>query len=529
MLELPNGLTRKPTNQNLKLYNGQDLKSINKANLLRNPRHFPQNKEPLLDNFLENLIQKNIISKNNHSLDMTDHYAIRGQMIASEVRALINSLSEAHKTKLTEVIKALEPDKEMLKGAIFSGGEIRVISEGGTAIVINAIAELLGIVFSKENQKPTFNSFSGSSAGSFPAVGMAFRSLNSSILKTCSDTDFTSFFNAPDALKTWVEKFMKRGYYLATGKRADNITGKHLKEVGADLQVLVGEFERRLVLYPKMYLLPKELESRFGKDPDDFKIKDLIQASANLPILFYPLMDLFKTCGDCYIQDEKGKKHYLFDPGVIAKYLTPINLQLDEIKNYKDGKIDKPGLYFIVTNKKCKETGTPATMFGKPTNKLFYWIYSKTLAACDLLDKYILGDSPQMLKALGTQRALLTAYCEATDPFTGKLVRLGLGAFNVSTEERETLICANIPTSDFKDLPYEGVLDQLHRQLVDPLFIQSEGKQGKSAYQLFKDDIDKAIGKAPSKPELPPQIYSQNTFFIKRLANKILRSAAIFG
>ncbi len=525
MIEPLSSSTGKNVGQNGKLRppSGHSLPDFDKSIILRNPRQFAQNKEPLKDSFFENLIQENIINKNSNSGKRRDHFAVRAGLIASEVRALINTLSDAHKIKLKEIVKALEPDKEMLRGAVFSGGEIRVVAECGAVIVINTLAELLGIVYSKENPKPTFSHFSGGSAGSFPAAGMAFRSLNSSIFKTSADTDFRKFFNAPDALKKWVEVFMKRGYNIATGKHTHEITGEHLDELGSDLQVLVAGFRRRILIYPQVYLLPRELESKFGIDSKKFKIKDLIRATANLPLLFYPLTDLFKTCGNCFLEDNKGTKYHLFDPGIVQKYLTPLNLQLEEIEQYMEGKIDKPGFYFIVGNKPCKEDGVPEKMFGQPTNKAFYWIYAKALTMSNIIDKYILGESSQVLKKVGAQRAYVTSFAEATNPITKKVAKLQLGGFDISSEDRGTLICANIPTSDYKDLPFDGAIDQLHKQLVDPLFIQSEGKQGKSAYQLFKDDIDKAIGKENKNEPAHPGF--STLYAIKRLAGHIRRIA----
>lgn len=446
-----------------------------KVQILRNPRNFLLNSQELGDSYLESLIKKNIIDKN--------HGSHRSRFIANEIRALVNSLSEDHRKKFREIVQAFEPEKEMIKGAIFSGGEIRVTAEAGSAIVINSIAELLGITYSNQNQSPTFSNFSGTSAGAFVASGFAFRSLNSSIFRTTADTDFTSFHYSPETLESWANKFLRKGFHLSTGKYVDVVRVEHLDELGSNLQVLVGEWRLKIPPLMRTLLLPEDYEKTFGINPSSIEIRKLIRATANLPLLFYSLFDLFKTCGDCCFEDKNGNKHYFFDPGIHEKNLLPLELQKQEIKKYKESKIEKPGFYFIVSNKKAEVNEVPDMLFGKPTPKLLYWLYEHGVYLSDFIDKYIVGFAIDELKKIGADRGFIEARCEATDPFTGKVARLGLGNFEVPSNERETLICANIPTSDFKDLDFESTIDQLHRKFVDPVF---------SAYQLFLEDVNKA-------------------------------------
>ncbi len=459
-----------------------------KALVLRSPKLFPENDQPLADSYLEHLIQRNIIDKN--------HGSLRGQVIARETRALINSISETERRKFSEVVRAFEPEKEMLKGMIVSGGEIRVVTECGTAMVINTIAELLGITYSKDNQTPAFSNFSGASAGSFIAAGMAFRSPNASVFRSSSDTNFISFHYSPETIQRWANKFIRKGLHLANGNLVDSVRVEHLAELGSNLQVLIGEWKRKLPPVMRTHLLPRDFEQNFGINPQNIEVKKLIWATANLPFLFYSLGDLFGTCGDCFFEDSKGKKRYIFDPGFLEMNMMPLHLLREEVQRYKEGKIEKPGLYFILANKKVDESEMPSTLFGKPTSKLSYWVYSKTVEMLDLADKYITGLTIDELKEAGADRGYLLAHCQTTDPHTGAEAKLGLGAFDSTGYTRETLICANIPTGDFKDLEFEPTIDQLHRKFVDPQFISSGGKVGKNAYRLYLDDINRASGKS---------------------------------
>jgi hypothetical protein len=457
-----------------------------KAVVLRSPRYFPENDQPLPNSYLENLIQRNIIDKN--------HNDARGHIIAREIRALYNSLSETHQREFAEIVRAFEPEKEMLKGAIVSAGEIRVITETGSAMVINAMAELLGITYSKDNQNPTFSNFSGTSAGSFIAAGMAFRSPNTSFFRNSSDTKFSDFHYSPETIENWANKFLRKGLHLANGHFVHNVRVEHLAELGSNLQVLTGEWRRKIPPVMRTHLLPRDFEEHLGVNPGNIEIKKLIRATANLPFLFYSLGDLFGTCGDCFFEDKNGRKRYMFDPGFLEINMLPFHAMREDIQRYKEGKTDKPGLYFILANKKVGESDIPPTLFGKPTPKLFYWIYSRGVYIADLVDKYITGLAIDELRETGTDRGYLLAHCETTDPQTGKETKIGLGAFDMSPYDRETLICANIPTGDFKELKFESTIDQLHRKFVDPKFISSGGKAGKSAYRLYLDDVNKANG-----------------------------------
>lgn len=498
---------------------------LDKAVILRYPKKFIENKEPLdktgrikylsyLDKLIENNILRNDSVKSRHDVV---HYNCR----AAEVRALVNSLSDEHKKKFAEIVMALEPNKEMIKGVIFSGGEIRVIAESGPAMIINAIVDLLGIGYSTHNPNPTFKDFSGTSAGSFPAASMAFRALNSSIFKSTADTDFTSFHYSPETLEDWINGFMKRGYHISTGKRTDIILGKHLKEVGANLQVLVGEAK----IPPKTYLFPRELK-KFGVNEDDYPCKSFVRATANLPFLFYPLSDLFDTCGNCFVEDNKGKKHYLYDPGIFHKYLLPLNLLNEDIEKYKTNKIDKPGFYFVVSNVKVRNNDENGLEEDKLFTKFERWLYSYAIYLSDQIDEYLLGTPNTALNKVGAQRSHIKAFCEAKDPVTNKTAKIITGNLNVSRSDKTTILCANIPTSDFKELNFKPAIDQMHTNLVDPLFASSYGTAGKSAYKMYLNDVNKALGKATNNSDL--SAYSKTKLLINRFANEAKRVAAFY-
>jgi len=132
-------------------------------------------------------------------------------------------------------------------------------------------------------------------------------------------------------------------------------------------------------------------------------------------------------------------------------------------------------------------------MFGKPTKKLEFWLYSKFVNFSDWLDLHFLGLPKDKLKKVGGNRTYLEANCKVTNPYTGKTVILSTGAFDIPEKDRETLMLANIPTSDFKDLTFKSTIDQLYENLVDPNYINSEGKAGLSPYNLFLSDINRAL------------------------------------
>lgn len=479
-----------------------------KASLLRSPRKYAESFKPLDDIYLEGLIQKNIIGN--------DPNGVGASLIAPEIRALYYSLDDEHKRKFSEVVKALEVDKEMIRGAIFSGGEIRVIGECGPALVINAVSELLGITYSNQNQKPTFNTFSGSSAGSYPASGLAVRALNSMVFKVAADTDFISFYRSPETLEKWANEFLSKGYYLATGKHVDELKLKHLKELGSNLQVLVGE-RRGFLSIPRILLMPEEIKKQFGVDPDELPLKTVVRATSNLPFLFWDLWD--KTCGNTFVLDSRGRKRYLFDAGVFQKNLLPLHILINEIEKYKYEKIQKPSFYFIVGHKEVETKEIPDKMFGKPTPKLIYWFYSTGSRIVNFIDKYILFESSEKIKELGARRAFIEASCEATCPKTGKVAKLSSGRFEIPTYEKELLITSNIPTSDFKGKKVNGAIDQMHQKLVDPLFITSNGKLGKSAYELYLGDINKALGKKTNTNNIIKLDQARSRFEARRKLN----------
>lgn len=443
----------------------------NNAKLFRKPIMYQAGIEPLDNDYLEDLIQKNIVVHKG-----SEHDTLTSQYHAADVRALYNSLSDDCKTRFTELVKAFELDKEnldMLKGMIVAGGEIRVVASTADVMVIRALTALLGVKLKE---------FYGTSAGSFQAAGQAVRAPSSSVFTNTVDTNFASFIRQREKLKDWINKFIKEGYQFNTGKEIDIVRGKHIEELGSNLQVLVSENPNWLNLpLPtiRTYFLPNDLEARFGLDYKDFELATAVAASANLIGLFYSPTDL--TFGNCFIEDIMGKKHYLFDPGLQRKYQIPMQAAEKGVEQYLSGEINKPPFYFILGNRRV-DTSTLEKEILYSLNKdlmLIEKIYSYLSELIDRMSK----EPVDKIKEIGIQRAYTEASCMASDPFRpGEVAILNSGNLKVPTHKREVLICANIPRA----------IDDLHNNLVDKEYINSNGKVGKSPMQLYTNEIDKA-------------------------------------
>ncbi|MBI2996322.1 MAG: hypothetical protein HYY52_06400 [Candidatus Melainabacteria bacterium] len=461
--------------------------STNQINPLRQPTLYQLNFHELDDSYLEKLIQTNIYPGQNELPQ--DH--IR----AIEARALINSLSEEQKTKFIKVVKAFDLDKENLdkiKGMIIAGGEIRVIASSGIIMVINVLTQLLGIKLKQ---------FHGTSAGSIHAASQAVHSLNSCTFKNSADTNFIDY--VPDRKKLereWILPFLIEGYQLHTGKKTSEITREHLDELGTEVHLYVAELPRRIFpfnyLNPDVYPLPNDIKS--------MPIAYAASASSNMPGLFFNPLD--KTFGNCSHIDNDGKKHYVFDPGLHPNHSLPVEFSLaHDIQRFKKGLTNAIPFYFIVGNKRVKDSKIP-----EKEKREFYKNTTLTERAIINLSKFIdkfCGDPRQKVEEIGAQRAYVEATCITKDPSTGEIAMLNTGNLNISKAKREVLICANIPTKDFKDLEFQSTIDQLYENLVDEEYIRSNGKKGLSPYQKYFNDIvcanDIKMGRLETYPSYP--------------------------
>ncbi|GEM_PF-2822005 len=470
------------------------------------PKQYKENWQPVSDKFLEELIQSNIIQTNSYP---------RGDMFAVQARAFYNCLPDKHKQLFSEIVQAFNKDREnlpLIKGAIFSGGEMRVIAECGTALVINTLAEMLGIVYSEKNKNPTFNTFSGTSAGAYPAIAFAARVRNSDIFRMCAYYDFTKFYRSPETIEQKFDGCAKKGLYLATGKKVPNPTVGDINNLGSDLEVLLAEkrslLRKVMSSMPRVFLAPRDVEKRYGKDPKTIGVGELARKTSNLVFLLWDIGD--KTCGDCYFEDSNGKKHYIYDPGAPAKHAIPLVIQEEEILRYKNSEIKKPAFFFSVGNKKAENSEMPEMLFGKPTPKGTYWIYCKAVDLIDLWDKYVRGDTAYHVNKHGGNNSYVEANCEVKDSKTQEVVKMGIGEFNLSPQKREILIYENILLA----------IEQMHKQLVDINYIQNNG--GKSPYEIYLEGINKALGKnSDNKPD-----QSQAVFSVRNLVKEATSTAA---
>ena len=476
--------------------------------VLTYPKQYRENWQPLSDPFLEDLIQKNVIESNSYP---------RGEVFAFQARAFFNVLPEKHKKLFSEIVQAFNKDQEnlpLIKGAIFSGGEMRVIAEAGAALVINTLAEMLGIVYSEKNNHPTFNTFAGTSAGAFPAIAFASRVRNSDLFKMSAYYDFTQFYRSPETVERKFNGCARKGVFLATGKKLNDLKVKDINNLGSDLQVLLAEkkgwIRNFMSKTPRVFLAPKEIQERYGIDPKNIRVGELALKTSNLVFLQWNLGD--KTCGNCYFEDNDGKKHYIYDPGAPAKYGMPLVIQENEIKKYKNSEAEKPAFYFLVGNKRAETSEMPEMLFGKPTPKGTYWIYCKAVEILDWYDKYVRGDTAYHVGKNGGDKSYIEASCEVKDSKTNEVAKLGVGEFSLSPRKREILIYENILLA----------IEQIHKQLIDINYVQDKG--GKSPYKIYLEGINKTIGKTSQDISKPDQ--SKVVFLVKNLIEETKSTAA---
>lgn len=465
------------------------------AEILRNPRLPGKHKHSLTESYLDKLIERNVLNR---------YPPLLGHLLTLEVRAFINSLSKENRRKFEKVVKAFELDKENLKyfiGEIWSGGGVRVVAGTGAGMILTCITLLSGM---------KFHSYLGSSSGALQAVGRLLGATNSRLLEATIGCPFSSFYMDRARFEAWANELMRNAYLFYQDKEPsdDNqtIKGKHISETGARFDVMVGEPSKRgfpnNYLYPDKYYLLKELEERFGLNPDEFPIASALGATANLPGLFWYPFD--PTFGNCSITSSNGKIHHLFDAGLDSKCRTPMDPSTEQVEKYKRTG-EKPEIHLAidyepVTNAQIQKLIKQGGKYKK--NKRTELAVKYFLKAIDIIDRSINDPPQERLQELGLQRTYINAPCAAINPFTKQIEVLETSSLSAPEETKQTVIFASIPTADFKDVD-DSLIDQFYRKFVDEDFVNSEelvspdGKvhrAGKSAYELILSDINYANG-----------------------------------
>lgn len=486
----------------------------NKVILLRRPELYGAFNQPLDNSYLENLIQDHLVIHdqagfqdrvgNDFGEDVQYEYARRASYhFAAEPRAFYLSLNDDYKKKLEDLVRVFEiattpsidddqitqleksKNLEMIKGMIIAGGEIRVVAATAHVMAIKVITSLLGIKLKE---------LYGISAGGFQAVGQAVNARNSSVLSTTVDTPFHKFKisaelspkEAHQALQDWIESLLQEGYSFQTGKGIDQIRAKHIQELGRELTVVVGT--------------RKEGSLWLGSKYIPFEDASDIVASANLATIFHNIGDL--TFGDCYKTNGGEKKVYRFDPGLLLN-TVPSEPLIHGISDYAKGNIQRPPFYFVVGNQLVPKDKIPLHLQNPKIKSRLGRLAMGTLNTLES----ILQDPIDKLENIGAGRLRFIAHCfanipesmiEGNDQFkAGDIALLKSGhpdSLNISPFEREVIIAANIPTSNFQESEFMTALDQLHHNLVDLEYLSSHGKRGKSPMQLYIDDVNQAYG-----------------------------------
>jgi len=420
-------------------------------------------------------------------------------LLTSEIKALLHSLSETDQEKLANIIQAIRQDKthhHLYRGMIFGGGEIRVVPEVAGAMIINTIAILSGI----KKQEGLFNRFYGCSAGAMPAGAMAMHGLNSQMFLESTKTPYGQFYMDSPRFEHWINKCYAKSFASTTGKPVTIVTGHHLDELGTEFDVSAG---RRNGGSKESTMLLKLRREQIGIKAKDIPLAEIGRASANLPCLFHYPGD--KTYGSCTVQ---GGEDFFFDAGLISGNDLPLNPIKDEIAEYRKDRSKLPSLYFLVGNQAAtKEQVRNLKELGgreekeKNINPMLLRFGSKLLSFL-----YMFSSGNKTLEAindLGINRAYIEVSCAAIDPNTHKIEQLKPGNLNAKTETKRTLLLANLPTKEFREMnhPFETVIDQLHSKLIDTSYIDSYGLSGKSPYDLYLSDINSKIAELPNKSQ----------------------------
>lgn len=473
MIELADSTTKMYANAN----------TLPRISVLRNPFHHSEYKNPLGNDF-DTLIAQNVIDK--HRNDKT---------LALQIRAFVNSLSDDNRTRFLKVVKAfnLDPDKNLFVGEIWSGGGMKVIAGSGLGLAVTYLKLLAGM---------NLHTFLAASGGAFQGISRALDCIGSDNLNATIEAPFHSFHQSRETLESWTHALTKNAHTILTGQEADEVTGKHIREVGRTFDVIVakpaGTGFRRSYVLPDAFFLFRECKERFGIHPDTLSVKKAIGYATNLPGLIHENGD--PTYGEAFIDDNNGRRHHLVDPGLNPAYRAPIDFVIEQIERYRSGKTEKPEMFFIMDYptasnsdiRNLKRTGGRMAQ-KRQTNTSFF--VNSVINTIDHIAWGMGYDIASRAKKFGIGRTYLTANCAAIDPNTGEIKTIEAGGLTTTPETvRETIIGASIPLRDYKDVD-NSVIDQLFRNFVDEEFISSNGKRGLSPYNLVLRDIDKAIGK----------------------------------
>lgn len=393
----------------------------------------------------------------------------RADLIALDIWQEIDLMSKEHVIKLAQIVKAFEADKEMIRGVILKGGGMRAIPAIGSAKVINIIAELLGTAYGKYNQEPTFNSFSGASAGTIVAIALASRLPMEAWDEFC-DFDFRRITNHPEILKERINQFLKTGYKIITGNDIEgDLTPTHLREIGSKLHILIAE--QGNTFFPhRMFYLPDKVPG-YETNLWSNSVSELALSSCYLKSL------LFNECGDYHLSDPLSlEKTPIIDAGTNPKFMFPLGLVENEIYDYAQGKTEKPAFYFLIGNNRPRVL-MRENNFGRVLPALTSWIVTGIDEATHFYNEQILGGPRGQAKSLGASAAYLETTCRHGS------IKLASGSFGVPYKKLKALIDHNVTLT----------IEQLHENLVDPGYIETAGKKGQNAYQIYKTEIDRNL------------------------------------
>jgi hypothetical protein len=466
--------------------------------VLSNPRRFTSHNLPVSKQFDEWINES-----------VTEGCKSNGRirfLLTSEIKALLHSLTDADQEKLANIIKAIKQDKthhHLYRGMIFGGGEIRVVPEVAGAMIINTIAILSGL----KKQEGLFNRFYGCSAGAMPAGAMAMHGLNSQMLDESTKTQYGKFYMDRPKFEHWINKCYARSFASTTGRAVDIVTGHHLEELGTEFDVCAGKMNGKA---KESTMLLKLLRGQLGIETKNIPLAKIGSATANLPCLFYYPWD--RTFGNCVL--EEGKDCF-FDAGLIPGNDLPLDPIREEVEQYRVDRSKLPSFYFLIGNQAATkdQVRTLRELGGreekeKNINPMLLRFGSKLLS---LLYMFSSGNKTlEAINDLGIDRAYIEVSCAAIDPNTNKIEQLKPGNINARTETKKTLLLANIPTKEFREMnhPFETVIDQLHSKLIDASYINSHGQLGKSPYDLYLSDIDSKI----TLPQTTDKGQSRNVF-----------------
>lgn len=439
------------------------------------------------NDYLEYLIQKNIIGRYKSNPEL-------GEKRAREARAFIDTLSSINKIRFAQILKA-NPDIEMVE---FGGGVFKSIMQTPASIVINTMLEMLGKTYTPDCQDLKPITYIGTSAGSFHAGALASRALNRSLLNVTCHTDFDKFpdhhdkpehksLPADDTLKgsgriqAWVNRNLRRSLFRATGRMIKDATHKDLLSVGSNLQVIVGGIRYSPPKLPQAYFAPRDLETKFGVDPESIPVKKLIWSTMNNP-KFYK--DFLRNCP---VEDKKERRLYLFDIGFIDLFNVVVrHLLKKEIEIYKKDKTKTPGLCLVINTKRGPEENYPLYSLGQITTKLKAIKYNLVRKLDGFLERYKFNNARRLLEDIGAHKGLIEIECHAVHPETGVDIKIHSFDFDLPAVDRSTAIASKIPTKEFPETSKsetETVIGQLYRNFV---------RSGKTARDLWLEDIEKA-------------------------------------